>query len=189
MFIPEKSARTVRLKVILSDGRCTLADGTALPNIKNGASAELVIHAIDLLDSRQREALISERSILFLPRGTRLWTRIKEDDVAEKLRPFMIEIIVYPVVPEWVVAFDLLEDLHLTLRAAKGAVLAECKCHIPALDFEASSVNEAYTRISTAFEPSRRSHTGNVFDCVFDERKDWLRPLLDLRYAKEAEPI
>ena len=188
MFIPEKTDRTIRLRVVLSEGVCTLADGSALPKIKKGAAAELIVHVADLLDDNQRAALLSERGVLFLPRGTRLWARVKEDHIPEKLRQFRVQMTVYPVVPAWGVAFDLRQELNLTLRAAKGAVLADCKCHIPALDFEAKSVNEACARISTAFEPSRRSHTGNVFNCVFFEGKDGVRPLADLRMAKEAEP-
>ncbi len=188
MFIPEKTARTIRLNVVLSEGTYTLADGTALPKIKMGAAAELVVHATDLLDAEECKTLISERDVLFLPSGTRLWARVKEDEVPEKMRLHRIKMKVYPVVPEWVVPFDLQEDLNLRLRAAKGAVLAECNCHIPSLNLDAKSVNEAYARISTAFEPSRRSHTGNVFNCVFVECKDGLRALADLRMAKEAEP-
>jgi len=189
MFIPEKTDRTIRLSVVLNEGACTFADGTALPKIKKGATVELVVRAADLLDDNQRAALLRERVVLFLPNSTRLWARVKEDDILEKLRRFRVQMTIYPVVPTLVVAFDLRQDLSLILRAAKGAVLADCKCHIPALEFEAKSVNEACARISTAFEPSRRSHTGNVFNGVFVEGKDDLRPLADLRTAKEAEPI
>ena len=163
---------------------CTLADGTPLPKIKKGASAELVVHGADLLEVRQRGVLIGERYSLFLPRGTRLWARVKEDDLAENLRPFRIEMKAYRGVPKWVVAFDLQEDLTMTLRVAVGAVLADCKCRIPALGFEAKSVHEAYTRLSTAFEPSRRYHTGNVFTCVFVASKDGLRPMAEARLAR-----
>jgi hypothetical protein len=189
MFIPDKTARTIRLSVHISDGLCTAVNGPALPEIKKGASAELVIHAGDLLDDKERKILISERKILLLPGGTQLWARVKEDEVTEKLQPHRIEMKIYPVVPELVVAFSLLEDLSLIIRGAKGSILADCKCHIPSLDFEAKSVNEAYARISTAFEPSRRSHTGNVFNCVFSKQDGALRPLADLRKTKEAEAI
>lgn len=187
MFIPDKTARTIRLNVFISEGVCTLADGTALPKIKQGALAELVIHAGDLLDDDERKILVSERNILFLPRGTQLWARVKEDEVPEKIKPHRVEMKVYPVVPELVVAFNLQEDLNLTIRVAKGSVLADCKCYIPSLGFEAKSVNEAYARISTAFEPSRRSHTGNVFNCVFAKLNGALRPLADLRKARESQ--
>ena len=188
MFIPEKMARTIRLNILLSDGKCTLADGTALPRIKKGSSAELVVRASNLLDDKERAALISERKILFLQAETRLWARVNEDAVPETLRRHRIEMKVFPGGEERVVAFILRQDLYLRIRAAKSSVLADCNCHIPSLGFDPKSVNEAYARISTAFEPSRRSHTGNVFDCVFVERNDRLWPLSELRLAKEAEP-
>jgi hypothetical protein len=189
MFIPDKTARTIRLNVRISDGLCTPANGPTLPKIKKGALVELVIHANDLLDDEERKILISERNILLLPRGSELWARVKDDEVTENLQPHRIETKVYPVVPGLVVAFSLLDDLNLVIRGAKGSVLADCKCHIPSLDFEAKSVNEACARISTAFEPSRRSHTGNVFNCVFTKQNGTLRPLADLRKTKEAEAI
>jgi hypothetical protein len=185
MFILEKTARTVRLNVVLDDGRCTLATGTPLPKLKKGASAELVVYALDLLDENERKKLVSERNIPFLPAGTTLWARVKEDDIPRNLLPHRKEMTVYPVVPDHFVAFVLEEDLQLKLRAAKGAVLVDCKCGIPSLNLEAKSVNEAYTRISIAFEPSRRSHTGNAFTCVFIEKENRLHPLENLRMAKE----
>lgn len=55
------------------------------------------------------------------------------------------------------------EPLGLRLRWAGSPELCGCRCCVPALEGEAVSINHAYTLISEAFEPSRRSHTGNVF--------------------------
>ncbi len=189
MFILEKTARTVRFSVILDDGRCSLASGNALPKLKKGASAELVIYASDLLDEGERNQLISERNISFLPSGTTLWAWVKEDEIPANLSPHRKKLTIYPVVPGTFVALVLEDNLQLKVRASKGAVLVDCKCRIPALNADVKSVNEAYTRISVAFEPSRRSHSGNVFNCVYFESKDGLRPLGDLRMAKEVEPL
>lgn len=189
MFIPEKTARTVRISVILDDGKCVLATGTPLPKLKKGASAELVVYASDLLDENERNQLISERNISFLPSGTTLWARVKEDEISTNLSSHRKKLTIYPVVPDTFVALLLEDDLQLKLRAAKGAVLVDCKCSIPSLKAEAKSVNEAYTRISVAFEPSRRAHTGNVFNCVYFESKEGLRQLGDLRMAKELESL
>ncbi|HWQ93270.1 MAG TPA: hypothetical protein VN673_16465, partial [Clostridia bacterium] len=189
MFIPEKTARTVRFNVNLDDGLCTLADRKPLPKLKKGASAELVVYASDLLDREQREDLITEHSILLLEKGHRLWARIKEDEIPEPLKSHREKIVIYPGTPALGIAFDLKDDLKLKMRAAKGSVLCDCECNIPALKLSAASVNEAYTRISTAFEPSRRSHGGNVFNCVFFEGKNGLHALGDLRMAKEVQPV
>jgi hypothetical protein len=79
-----------------------------------------------------------------------------------------------------------MRELQLRIRTGKDATLVDCECEIPAINATAKSVNEAYTRISTNFEPSRRSHTGNVFNCVFSESPEGLRPLYQLRTQTES---
>lgn len=79
----------------------------------------------------------------------------------------------------------------LELRGTSKPRLLDCRCHIPALQnqerHQADSLNEAYTRISEVFEPTRRSHTGNIFSlCVVKLSTGWV--LLDnLRAICEAE--
>lgn len=83
------------------------------------------------------------------------------------------------------------EPLRLELRGTSKPRLLDCRCHIPALKADekqfADSLNEAYTRISEVFEPTRRSHTGNIFLlCAVKLPKGWT--LLDnLRSICEAE--
>ena len=61
------------------------------------------------------------------------------------------------------------------------------KCLIPSLNDQASSINEAYTKIVRAFDPKRRSDTGNVFSVVYIEANDRMVPLDTLRErAKNA---
>ena len=51
-----------------------------------------------------------------------------------------------------------------------------CRCKIPARDRGASILNEAYTVISEAFEPGRRSYTGHVLKSAVYEAGDHLQP-------------
>ena len=85
------------------------------------------------------------------------------------------------------VEFELRNDLYLRVRSSKSSLLVECDCRIPSLMFDAQSVSEAYARISTEFEPSRRSHTGNVFNCVFIDQDFGLAPLAELRLKLEED--
>ncbi len=47
-----------------------------------------------------------------------------------------------------------------------------------------ASVNQAYTLISTHFEPQRRSHTGNIFNCVY-YREEPLNTWQSLRHLRD----
>lgn len=76
------------------------------------------------------------------------------------------------------------DRLLLITRGTKRAVLADASCVIPALGgLKASSLNEAYRRISERFEPERRSVGGNVFRSVYyfePSTASW-RPIGELR--------
>lgn len=64
----------------------------------------------------------------------------------------------------------------IVLRGTKTANLKKCKCDIPSLDLEVNSINQAYTKISEKYEPSRASHAGNVFRKVFyRDGKKWIK--------------
>ena len=186
MFNPDNTCRTIRLPVVLEDGRLSPSEGQVLPMLKKKVHAELVLRLSDLLDEKERLAFLGEQRTLFLPKGTRLWARVKDDSVPQDLSKHRASKRFYTGGSELGVPFDLAEDLFLRIRPGKSSVFADCTCRIPSLNFTAGSVNEAYTRISTAFEPSRRSHTGNVFTCVFYEGKVALNPLDELRSAVES---
>jgi hypothetical protein len=187
MHIPDPYARTVRLFVTITNGRCKLHDGQELPNLKPETKAELVFSPLNIVEDKDRTRLMNQRCVLFLLAGTTLWARIKEDNIHPRLTRQRTTKKVFPGEPIVCVPFVLKQDLQLKIRAGKSAVLLDCECAIPAFQASAKSVNETYTRISVAFEPSRRSHTGNVFSCVYTERPDGLRPLNDLRIQKELE--
>ena len=180
--IPDKFARTTRLLVKVSDGKCSMIDGSALPKMKPDAVAELVVSPWDITDEKARAALLQEQRVEFLAAGTSIWARVKQDDIATDLKLCSKNKRVWPRTSELVVEIKLQTAVQLVIRGDGRASLGECNCQIPALPKQkCSSVNEAYTRVSEAFEPSRRSHTGNIFNCVFFENGNFLHPLRKLR--------
>lgn len=188
MIIPDKFARTVRLGVRIAKGEVRLADGRELPAIRDGAWGELVVLAESVANEEVRKTLTSERRVIFLPAKTVLWAKVREEDIPANLMKFREPRQSWPGEPGLFVAFILGQDLRIILRGCKAALLDDCNCDIPALERSVASVNHAYTALSTAFEPTRRSHTGNVFLKVFVEHEKWLRPLNDLRMQIEANP-
>jgi hypothetical protein len=188
MMIPDRFARTVSLNIRVVKGQIKLADGGTLPVLREGAYGELIVSAEAVADEKVRQDLTSERRVQFLPSGTKLWAQVRAEPIPASLEKFRNETRIWPGEPGLFVPFILNKSLDLVLRGSKFALLGDCPCVVPALNCNAESVNQAYTLISTAFEPTRRSHTGNVFQKVFAERDNWLRPLDELRMVSEANP-
>jgi hypothetical protein len=178
--------RTVRIPVRWNKGVFELLDNSPLPEMKDGTIGDLVVDAESLVKPEDRAKWTKEKVVRFLPSGSSLWARVKPESVSQELIPFRLEKREWPGTPLHAVEFVLKTDLTLILRAGKKAALSECACYIPALKLDTKSVNEAYTKISVAFEPGRRSHAGNVFLCVFYECNGTFRPLDDRRTSVEV---
>lgn len=188
---PDPYARTVRLPVRIVDGRPAFFYGDGkLPKLKEGTVGDLILPAYAVLDERARDDLELEVEEQALPRGTRLLARVTRpagEDGVVVLRADQVE----DERPGAFVEIVLLEPLWIRIRSTKRACLPACRCAVPALDFEVNSINEAYTRISEAYEPHRASHSGNVFQRVYHEVVTgsgvtlW-RPLDSLRRPLEA---
>jgi hypothetical protein len=189
MNIPDPFARTIRLRVTLTDAYCTLPNGEPLPAIAPGTSAEIIIQATALIDPSEREKFTREDRLLLLLKQTELWARVKPDTVEEHLAAHRVLKTGLGGKDGLFVVLLLVDDLYLIKRTGKSAMLDECRCHIPALGIDVASVNEAYTRISAAFEPWRRSHSGNVFREVYYGGGMHLSPLDRLRSPMEIEMI
>lgn len=195
MYFNDAYARTVRLPVRYeSDSKWwTLLDGSDLPEIKDGAIGEIVLDAYLIVDDEVRIELSQESKVPFLPQGTTLWARVDTKETPSELMKFAeVKKCDPPEPPGRFVAIMLTSDLGLHLRANKSAMLGGCECSIPGLpEVEATSVNHAYTMISTHFEPARRSHSGNVFLKVYYEDESHgmtvLRPLKDKRVEVEGK--
>ena len=188
-FVSDKYARTARLLVQISDGVCTLAGGKPLPKMEPDTIAELVLSPWAITDDTERARLLQEKSVVFLPDGTSLWARVKDPNMPVDLMLSCKRKFAWPKNPGSFVEIQLVSPASLLIRGDGRAALEECRCRIPALpDEECASINEAYTRVSEAFEPTRRSHTGNIFNCVFYQKGAYLLPLGKLRDEKLAQP-
>jgi hypothetical protein len=164
-------------------------DGTPLPEMQKNMSGTLTFLALHILKEEDRLRLTEEHDVPFLPAGSRLWVKVKADSALDSAKLAHLEIkqphleghhLFLPIVLE--------EPLILMTRAGKHSKLGEGSIFIPKLGLRAKSVNEAYTRISAAYEPSRRSHAGNVFHEVYYELGSNLRSLDALRSATEMLP-
>ncbi|KAA0895465.1 hypothetical protein [Oryzomonas rubra] len=190
MIIPDQFARSVRLQVKIVNGQVMQADGQPLPKMKNESRGELVLYSVfSLEDEKDRVFHTTEHVAPFLNTGNLLWARVNNDPIEKELEKFRIGRRTAKGESHQFVQFALETELFLILRPGKNAVLTGCNCSIPALGDNAASVNEAYTKISTVFEPKRRSHTGNVFQCVYIEQNDMLIPLETMRMRIETQPI
>ncbi len=163
-------------------------DDKPLPKLKEGCVGELVLASTSFEDPEQLALFTQEWWTPFLPQGTVLLARVTDNTISDELRKHRV---MHPHKQQFAylfVPFHLKQNLRLKVRAGKNGQLDECECFVPALNKDFKSVNEAYTAISIAFEPRRRSHAGNVFLCVYYEAGEKLLPLKDLRIIKEAEP-
>lgn len=158
--------RELHIPVIVKDGVLVLRDGGALPDFREGTEAELRIAASSLDNPSLVGQFLAEATKPFLPANSPLGAEVKADGISEDLRKHVVNRFTGSRHLTYV-PFSVTEELSITLTAGKKGRLVDCKCFIPSLDLEVKSINEAYTRISEAFEPTRRSHTGNVFAKVF----------------------
>ncbi len=168
-------------------------DGSEITELREGTTGDLIVQSIAVTNEERLKEYNSEKIVTFLPSGTKLRARVRTwhvpDELGKRFVPSekelntdFVEIIVQ-------------QDLQLQLRGTKEGRLMPCSCLVPALisdgdDGIRTSVNEAYSFISTHFEPHGRSSTGNVFDVVFYLFQApilrW-QPLRSLRDQKKAE--
>jgi hypothetical protein len=186
-FIPDRRAQTVRIPVYVSVLGVTQRDGSALPEITEPADGELVVPAHALADQGRLGALLTMSESKVLDKGTTLMFAVNPDRVPSELRAHLVPptelglTTYYHFVPA-----ELRDAVWLLRRGdAKKAVLRGGACWIPSLTALARSVNHALGLVSEAFEPSRLSHTGNVFLRVYSSRQSGQRatwsPLDSLR--------
>lgn len=188
MMIPDRFARTVRLKIRAYKGQIKLADSGDLPELKDGAYGELIVFSSAVIDDKVRKDLTSERVVSFLPSGATLWAKVRNEKLPESLTKFRENRRTWQGEPGLFVPFVLCNELQIIMRGTKFAHLKDCPCDVSPLVRKAESINQAYSMLSAAFEPTRRSHTGNVFQKVFVEQGKWLQSLETLRINMEANP-
>ena len=195
VFEPTSS---VRIPVRVVDGEIKPYYGTRFPAISNGAFGTLVIETvwipdgsfIDSIRATERSVLLPARSVLMCAISTGQPSKApgKFKGVPKMLLTSVMKIKTYPGIPVSCVKIVLEEPLELETGHARKPRLMPVRCHIPSLRRTASSLNNAYTIVSRAFEPWRTTHTGNVFRKLYFRRNnDYWSPLDQLRVAKESE--
>jgi hypothetical protein len=180
-MIPEPGDRTVKIPAEWRGGKWQLFGGGELPKLKDGAIVDLVFPAIYLAEPEDVERWTEEITLRFLPKGTELFVRITLKNVPPAMLQKTFEKDFQSGVPCRFVLIVLDEDLGITLVPGKKGLLTYCRCLIPALGETAESVNEAYKKIATQFEPTRRSTSGNIFLYAFIEQNGRLVKLDTLR--------
>ena len=175
----------------MTDDGLTLLNGGPIPSIESDTVAELIVPAFALRNEEQRKIFTSFVAGPILPTGTTLLAGLRPRNernglIAEHGEDAM------PSGWSHFAAIILTQPLELAVRATKRATLKPCRCHVPALESTADSLNHAYTWLSERFEPHRISHSGNVFQGVFYRRALVARsthvwePLDTLRQGVEA---
>lgn len=160
--IPDHTEKTVLLPVRIKNGKVELYDGSKLPKIRDALYAELIVPALAIEDNAFLENVSNEQSLLMFPQGETLYVKMNlqyDGNIDEALIDSMLDHTYLEIILE--------EDLVLHLRGTKRAYLQPCRCKIPLFDKSVGSLNQAYTAISTVFEPYRLSHSGNVFTKIF----------------------
>jgi hypothetical protein len=186
---PDPIERTVKIQAQWSGGKWQLADGGEFPNLKDGAIVDLVLSAHYLADPKDVERWTEEITVHFLPRATELLIHVNAKKVPIALLERTVERRDGTGTPRRYVMVVLEDDLSISLVTGKKGTLNECKCSIPGIEQSAESVNEAYKKIATEFDPSRRSNAGNIFQLAFIERQGHLVKLDDIRHELQGRPL
>jgi hypothetical protein len=181
MLLVDADAKTIRLPVRFIEGRfINQITGVAITEIKHETPCEIIVNANKITDDDLLIVLGNETDVDLVKEGTVLLAQVGRKDIPSNMRQFAVS-------PDGMsskydaeyVEIELREPLVMKFRGSKQPQLKDCECYIRSIDQIAKSINHAYSLISTAFEPKRRSHTGNVFQKVFysyetrSQRQGW----------------
>lgn len=176
--------RTVRIPVKVVNKQLKYFYGGDLPELKEGVIGELILPEYSVKDKRFLEVSQKEEKIEVLPERSIIMVAVNNQNSPDDKKSYLKTIKAYPPTSYAFVEIILCEPLNLIIRGSKKANLDGVKCFIPSLDIEASSLNDAYSKISQVFEPKRISHTGNVFNkCYYMHDNNWRQ----LDYLRENE--
>jgi hypothetical protein len=166
-----RNKKNLRIGVRFNGDEFVLLNGSPLPKLRTNAVGELVLQPDVIEDWADRERLTRDDVVRMLERGSRIFLGVSPhlvgDPSAEGLlrEPEQMKL----KTEYWIVEVRLEQDLRIRIRGDQEARLEKCKCLIPALKREASSVNHAFTLASEAYETERLSHTGNVFERAYTQ--------------------
>lgn len=182
--------RTIKIPVKVVNGQLRYFYGGDLPEIEEGAIGELILLEGSIRNKNFLEILQAQERVEILPQWSTIMVAVNVENCPDDKRTFLRKIKTDPPTSNSFVEVVLKEALYLIIRGSKRATLDNVKCFIPSLNMETNSLNEAYTKISQAFEPKRRSYTGNVFKkCYYRSQSngDIWYPLDSLREIEEEK--
>lgn len=157
-------------------------DGTGSLRTGDSLSADLIDYS-NVRESRDGSGGAAEDDIVLLEKGSVLWARVNSDEIPPDVAKFRTRKTTSAGNSMFFVAIYLTEDLRLIAKNRKPSS-SPCLCFIPALQQQVESLNEAYTKISRTFEPTRRSNANNVFLVVYVEEGSHVVRLDTLRQRK-----
>ena len=179
----------VVIPVRFKNGHPLFLYGGELPALGD-CIADLIVPEESIRDRTLLDKLREEKEVIIQTSGASLLIALRLKNVPQALRTLTFQLEAGKTGPPGDFAFvqlTLKENLILRLRGTKDAELRDVKCSLPMLGQQASSINHAYTLVSTKLEPNRRAHSGNVFDLVYFLDNEVWRPLRTLRDQAEAE--
>jgi len=183
--------KRLRIAVRFDGTHFALLDGSPLPAIAKDAVCELVLRPEILQNPADRDRFVRDEVFPILGQGSVVLLGVSPHSVGDPKAPGLINPQQIGVQTEyWLVEVRLEQDLYIRIRGDQEAKLESCRCVIPALRLEATSINHAFTLISEAYETKRLSHTGNVFERAYTPvgPKRW-QTLDDLRIKAIAQSL
>ena len=168
-----------------------MLDGAPLPGLRKDAVGELVLRPEAIEELKDRTRFVQDYTALIVERSAVVYVGVSPHLVDSEAPGLIRNPQALDIRSEyWLVEVRLQDDLYIRIRGDQEARLEKCRCLIPALNKEATSINHAFTLVSEAYETQRLSHTGNVFDrayALFTPRV-W-RPLDDFRIKAIADSL
>lgn len=144
--IPDPYKKTVRLIVRIKDGRIIPFEEGRIPKIKDGTPVDLIVPFYALEDEDKGAFEIRIKKVL-------------DKDTVLKCQLFHNQVLWVDIV--------LLEDLYIEYKGDDSpGKCRDCKCKFIDKTKQwvvCKSLNEAYSKASQIYEPTRRSHSGNIF--------------------------
>ena len=180
--------KKVMIPIQVRNGKICYFYGEELPRIMDGAIGDLILDVAMVEDPEKVKVFQFEKEVTLFNKDTKLMFGISNKSIPKDRvgQATTLKKVIAPVYNHYV-AVVLQEELKLKLKGTKKAALVKCKCNIPALEKDASSLNHAYTLLSREFEPDRISHGGNVFlNCYYYDEDNFWRNLDDKRETHMA---
>lgn len=193
MSFPTDNDKRVLIPAVYNKGVWQPFYGGEMPKIKEGTLADIYVPEAAFTNPEEINRFNIDEIVTILPAGSPLWAMMSPNHGMGGTGRG---------IPKWAVSrhrdgletsnlvqFKIDEDLRLHLRGTKQAQLEPCACLLECFpeDLSVLSINQAYTRLSEKYEPTRKSHAGNVFTKVFYCEGKTMLPIDELRIRSVVE--